>query len=106
LRAKYENDVKYARVHKRLLEGNSQRNPKWRETQINNALLAIKQVADSILLTNHAVLNNESYFNKTLQPLVYQNFNKAQLSLDSIATKQINSLIANEYIGEYRSVLN
>ncbi|MDR0917821.1 MAG: DEAD/DEAH box helicase family protein, partial [Oscillospiraceae bacterium] len=77
LRAKYENDVKYARVHKRLLEGNSQRNPKWREVQINTALLAIKQVADSILLTNHAVLNNESYFNKTLQPLVYQNFNKA-----------------------------
>ncbi len=104
LRAKYENDVKYARVHKRILEGNASRNPKWRETQINAALLGIKSTADGILLTNQAVLNNEAYFSRTLQPLVFTNFGSQSLALDSIATKQINGLVVGEYMGEYRSV--
>lgn len=104
LRAKYENDVKYARIHKRLLEGNAERNPKWRETQINAALLGIKHTADGILLTNQAVLNNEAYFSRTLQPLVFTQFGGQQLKLDSISTKQINGLIVGEYMGEYRSV--
>ena len=103
LRAKYENDVKYARIHKRILEGNAERNPKWRETQINAALLGIKHTADGILLTNQAVLNNEAYFARTLQPLVFTQFGDHQLKLDSIATKQINTLIVGEYMGEYRS---
>lgn len=104
LRAKYENDVKFARIHKRILEGNASRNPKWRETQINAALLGIKNTADGILLTNQAVLNNEAYFSRTLQPLVFTQFGNHKLPLDSIATKQINGLIVGEYMGEYRSV--
>lgn len=106
LRAKYENDVKYARIHKRLLEGNTERNPRWRETQINSALLGIKHTADGILLTNQAVLNNEAYFSRTLQPLVITNFGGQQLRLDSTASKQINGLIVGEYMGEYRGVAN
>lgn len=103
LRAKYQNDVKYTRIHKRILEGNVTRNPKWRETQINMALLGIKQTADGILLTNQAILNNEAYFSRTLQPLVFRQFGGQKLTLDSISTKQINSLIVSEYMGEYRS---
>ena len=106
LRAKYENDVKYARIHKRILEGNAERNPRWREIQINTALLAIKQTADGILLTNQAVLNNEAYFSRTLQPTVFKSFGSQELKLDSTATRQINSLIVGEYMGEYRSAVN
>ena len=104
LRVKYENDVKYARIHKRLLEGNAERNPKWREIQINAALLSIKHIADGILLTNQAVLNNEAYFARMLQQHIFTHFGNQQLKLDSITTKQINSLIVSEYMGEYRSV--
>jgi len=104
LRTKYENDAKFARIHKRILEGNVSRNPKWRETQINVALLGIKSKADSILLTNQAVLSNEAYFSRTLQPLVFTHFGDQQLKLDSTATKQINALVVDEYMGEYRSV--
>lgn len=106
LRAKYESDEKFTRVHKRLVEGNVERNPRWRETQINTALLGVKFSADDILLTNKAILNNEAYFSRTLQPLVYKKFKEQQLQLDSTATKQINSLIINEYMGEYRSMVN
>ena len=106
LRAKYEGDVKFARIHKRLLEGNANRNPKWREMQINVALLGIKVRADGILLTNQAVLNNEAYFSRTLQPLVLTHFGGQQLKLDSVTTKQINALVVDEYMGEYRSVAN
>jgi len=103
LRAKYENDVKYARTHKRIIEGNTERNPRWRETQINAALLWIKNVADGILLANQAVLNNDAYFSRTLQPLVFTSFSNHQLKLDSTTTKQINRLIVDEYMGEYGS---
>ena len=104
LRDKYECDVKFTRIHKRLLEGNASRNPKWREVQINAALLGIKSKADGILLTNQAVLSNEAYFSRTLQPLVFTHFGDQQLKLDSAATKQINALVVGEYMGEYRSV--
>ena len=104
LRAKYENDSKFARIHKRILEGNAALNPKWREVQINAALLGIKDKADNILLTNQAVLSNEAYFSRTLQPLVFTHFGNQQLRLDSTSTKQINALVVAEYMGEYRSV--
>jgi len=104
LRDKYEGDVKFTRIHKRLLEGNASRNPKWREMQINAALLGIKSKADDILLTNQAVLSNEAYFSRTLQSLVFTHFDSQKLQLDSTATKQINALVVGEYMGEYRSV--
>ncbi len=106
LRTKYESDEKFTRIHKRLVENNVDSKPRWREKQINAALLGIKYKADNILLTNQAILNNEAYFSRIMQPLVYEKFGEQKLQLDSTATKQINSLITNEYMGEYRSMVN
>jgi len=100
---KYKNDRKYARIHKRLLEGNAAPKNKWYETQINGALSNIKRDADDYLLTNHAVLENEPYFSRELQPHILAQFNVQNIKLDSTTAKQINGLIVNEYMSEYRS---
>jgi type I restriction enzyme R subunit len=104
LLGKYGGDPKYARIHKRLLESNATRKPPWRETEINAALLAIKNATDGILTTNEAVLSNEAYFANTLQGLVFKEFGGQKLKLDSVSTKQINGLVVGEYIREYRGV--
>jgi type I restriction enzyme R subunit len=63
LKAKYEKDTKYARMHKRIIERGliSQR-----ESEICNTLIQIKAQADNKLLINNNILNNESYFDKAI----------------------------------------
>jgi type I restriction enzyme R subunit len=67
LKAKYENDVKFTRVHKRLVEKEI---PEWnkRESSINKALLCIKHNTDSQLLLNRVLLENEAFFAGNIQP--------------------------------------
>jgi type I restriction enzyme R subunit len=100
LRAKYENDMKYARIHKRLFENNNN----WRETQILEALLLIKHQADEYLLKNFDVLNNEGYFKGYLQRLVIPNFEKQlKLKLANDIAVKINELIVSEYLKEFKN---
>ena len=62
LKAKYENDAKYARMHKRILEkGNISK----RESEICETLLDIKKQADDKVLINTKLLENESYFDQS-----------------------------------------
>src|SRR4030095_5176393 len=59
LKAKYENDAKYARMHKRIIErGNISK----RESDICDSLIGIKKHVDEKVLINTQMLNNESYF--------------------------------------------
>ena len=102
LRAKYQNDVKYARIHKRLIE---KKIPEWgnREVAINQALLNIKQTTDSQLLLNRALLENEAFFAGNIQGEIIKQFTNEKLDLDAETAKQIDGLIVAEYMNEYRS---
>lgn len=99
LRAKYSNDAKYARVHKRLMErgGISET-----ERKIHEALSGIKLTADEHVLQNTQILNNESYFEKMMMPLVIDHFKKQQsINLDPEASRYINGLVVKEYMNEF-----
>ena len=100
LKAKYEQDEKFTRVHKRLLE----KYPAWggRLLNINQALLGIKNGTDDRILHQNAVLNNEPYFAKGVQPLVISFFENNGLKLDGTTARQINELVVAEYMKEYR----
>jgi len=98
IKYKYHDDEKFARIHKRIVE----QNPEWRLTGINRALLGIKNEADERILHQRALLGNETYFTRTLQPIVVTSFNNNSLTLDLPAARQINSLVVNEYLKEYR----
>ena len=101
LKAKYENDAKYTRLHKRIIErGNISK----RESDICEALLDIKKQADEKVLINSKLLNNESYFEKLLMQMVIDNFSKTKIKLESESAKYINNLIAKEYINEYQGI--
>ena len=98
LKAKYDHDEKFARVHKRIAE----KKPDWKMININLALLGIKRETDDRILHQKAVLNNEPYFAQSVQPLVISGFGGNALKLDSITARRINDLIVGEYMKEYR----
>jgi len=100
LKAKYEHDEKFTRIHKRIVE----KKPEWKMTSINQALLGIKHKTDDQILYQKAILNNEPYFAQGVQPLVITDFGSNALKLDPTTARQINDLIVAEYMKEFRGV--
>jgi len=99
LKAKYNNDPKYARIHKRLVEKG---NISEKESQIFEALQSVKQDADLQVLQNTKLLKNERYFSNQMMRLVIDQFkNKNKIPLNAEASKYINNLVVNEYINEF-----
>jgi type I restriction enzyme, R subunit len=98
LKAKYENDAKYARTHKRILEkGNISK----RESEICDTLTDIKKQVDNKVLINTQMLNNESYFDQLMIQMLISSFGKNKIPLDSQSAKFINTCLVKEYINEY-----
>lgn len=101
LQAKYENDAKYARIHKRLLEkGTVSR----KASAIHSTLMGIKQKADEQVLLNARLLDNDAYFDKMIMPMVVSGFGRAKIDLDPETAYYINSCVVQEYLNEYRGV--
>lgn len=99
LRDKYQNDKKYARIHKRILEN---KELSFKESMIFEALMGIKERADDQVLNNIKILNNEEYFNKEMIRLVIEEFkNRQKLQLNSDTSKYINNLVVKEYLNEF-----
>jgi type I restriction enzyme R subunit len=98
LKAKYEHDEKFTRIHKRVVEMNHE----WKLINVNNALLGIKRETDERILYQYAVLDNEPFFAQSIQPLVIKSFGNNSLKLDTAAARQINGLVVGEYMKEYR----
>jgi type I restriction enzyme R subunit len=101
LKAKYENDAKYARVHKRVLEKG---NVSKRESEIHETLLEIKARTDEKVLLNTKLLNNEGYFSQQLIQLVIGAFDKIKVALEPDSARFINGLLVREYVNEYQGI--
>jgi type I restriction enzyme R subunit len=102
LKAKYDNDEKYARLHKRLMEKDPLTES---ESKLFEALQGLKKEADTLILQNSNVLENESYIETMMMRMVINQLNtKAQFGLDVEKSKRINSLIVKEYINEYHGI--
>ena len=99
LRHKYQGDVKYTRIHKRLSESS---NFTKTERQLFEALISVKSQADDHVLKNTQLLNNESYFERMMQPIVISEFyNRQNIKLTPDATRTINHLVVSEYMNEF-----
>ena len=102
LRAKYDQDVKYVRIHKRLLESEKLA---VTERKIYEALRGLKTKADDLILQNTKILNNESYFSQKMIGLLIDQFkNQQKIDINAEISKYINSLIVKEYINEYNRI--
>lgn len=99
LRQKYHGDAKYTRIHKRLIERGDMSDS---ERKIFEALTGIKQDADEQVLLNTQILDNESFFERTMMPLVINRFMKQQqIKLNPDASRYINHLVVAEYLKEF-----
>ena len=99
LRAKYANDEKYARLHKRLLEKGQ---PTDNERKLFEALSAFKAEADARISQNARILTNEAFAKAEMTRLIIEQLkNKHQLPLTAESTQFINTLVMKEYLAEF-----
>ncbi len=101
LRAKYDHDRKYARMHKRIWE---RQTISKRESELYEALLGVKLDVDAKVLLNQNMLNNDAFFEALVMPNVIGSFGKAKVKLDPDSAHYINGLLVKEYMGEYQAV--
>ncbi|MCF7819859.1 MAG: DEAD/DEAH box helicase family protein [Candidatus Pacebacteria bacterium] len=100
LKAKYENDEKYARIHKRILE---ERNVDAREITIFETLTDIKKQADQKVLDNARMIQNEDYFIKFMSPIVIGSFENHGIKLDNKSADLINNCATQEYLYDFNN---
>ena len=108
MRQKYQGDAKYSRIHKRLQERQeTNQDISDSERKIFEALISVKQDADEQVLNNSQILDNESYFERQMMPLVLNRFYKEQqIKLNADTSKYINHLVVAEYLKEYNTGAN
>lgn len=100
LKAKYDNDDKYARIHKRLSEKGTLNT---KESQLHRALMQVKSQVDEIISNQEEMVKNEAYFKKYLLKLVVDEFKKKEnINIDFSTTEKINQLISQEYLQQYQ----
>jgi type I restriction enzyme R subunit len=101
LRAKYQGDAKYTRIHKRLLERGTLSET---ERSLCEALSGVKQQADDQVLQNTQLLANEAFFERMMMPLVIGEFQtQRKIKLNPDASRAINQLVVTEYRTEFAS---
>jgi type I restriction enzyme R subunit len=99
IKAKYENDAKYARIHKRLMEKGDLTKS---ESQLFEALKDLKEDADNHILQNAKILENESFVKKMMVRLVIDQFKtKHHIQLNADNFNFINNLVVKEYMNEF-----
>ncbi|QIL91941.1 type I restriction endonuclease subunit R [Microbulbifer sp. SH-1] len=105
LRQKYHGDVKYTRIHKRLQERqHGDKDISESERRIFTALTGVKQDADEQVLNNSQILENESYFERQMMPLVVKRFmDEQKINLTPNASDYINHLVVAEYLKEFHT---
>ena len=98
LKLKYDNDAKYARIHKRLMEKDPLTN---NEIKLFEALKSLKKRTDDELLNNSNLLENETYVKKMISRLIIEEFNNNfKFDIDASKTELLNNLVTQEYMNE------
>ena len=98
IKAKYENDAKYARIHKRLMEKDPLTDS---ERKLFEVLCELKEEVDNQILQNAKILENESYVEKMIARLVIGEFKKQDIPLDINKSKRVINLVSQEYMNEH-----
>jgi len=98
LKAKYKNDPKFVRTHKRVMESGSLSK---RESEVFETLMEIKKQADEKILINQRLLENDSFFDQLMRKTVIDGFDSTNVKLDAKSAQFINACLVKEYLNEY-----
>lgn len=102
LKAKYNNDEKYARLHKRLMEKDPLTDS---ESKLFDALNGLKIAIDNQIQQNSKMLDNENFIKQMIPPLIFDEFEDKQgIELEIESVEMINQLIVKEYMNEYQGI--
>lgn len=97
--AKYNNDKKYARLHKRLMEKDPLTDS---ESKLFEALNGLKIEVDKQVEKNAKMLDNEDFIKGLIPPIIFNVFeDKHHIELEVESAELINQLIVKEYMNEY-----
>lgn len=91
---KYENDIKFVRVHKRLKEAKFDN---LQDLELNKLLLEIKHQIDEMLVKSYKLMDNVPYFMGSIKPIIMK---VAIANGINIKIEQID-FIANNILEEY-----
>lgn len=101
---KFNDDVKYLRIHKRIREENSKRKREnkniiisEKETVILETLLKMKEYIDEDIYNRNDILNKSAYFTQT----VMQHISKNLKNLDTKSSSEDKNFICNKIVKEY-----
>jgi type I restriction enzyme R subunit len=97
LAAKYENDPKFARIHKRIRE--NRMDVFTTDTALHEVLIDIKHKTDVKVLVNQDILKNEDFFAEQTGSTVLEILEKKGI-LDLDIIRFINKTLVNEYVME------
>lgn len=105
---KYRGDAKFARVHKRIQEENSERrkhneNPivSQQDTEILDLLISIKEDVDQKVYDRNDILKKDAYFEKTVMVLVSASLDKMKIENERNDRVFIMSRIVKQYLEQY-----
>jgi type I restriction enzyme R subunit len=97
LAAKYENDTKFARIHKRIREKDM---PVLKsDIALHEVLIDIKHRTDNLVLNNRDILKNQDYFAEETKATILNVLEEKGIR-DLAVIRFINSTLVNEYFIE------
>jgi len=95
--AKYKNDVKYMRTHKRIKATPSLIGS---DPVIFNVLMGIKVAVDQKVLKNQHMMDNHAYFTREIMPEIIQSCRNSGVQPAASQVKFIETCISGEYFAE------
>lgn len=97
LAAKYSGDVKYMRTHKRIMGSP----PSLADAiTVHRILMTVKTETDNQIAHNENILDNEEYFIKSLQPIIYKACIGENVKPERQQLLFIDNCLSKEYISE------
>lgn len=112
---KYNDDVKFARVHKRIREENAERGKRQpkdepiisdSDTAILNSLLIIKHTIDEQVYDRNDILKKDAYFETTVMQLITKSLNELHIANKRDDRVFIQSRISKQYLDQYHAQYN
>ena len=107
---KYNNDAKFARVHKRIREENAQRKSKGQfpiisdfDESIMEFLKLLKADIDQKIFDRNDILKNDAYFEKTVMSQVKQGMDALNLKGTREDRLFIQARISSQYLSQYNA---
>lgn len=95
--AKYGNDAKFMRTHKRLKETPP---PVGSDPIIFGILMGVKELVDQKVLRNQRIMDNHAYFSQEIMPTIIQSCRTHGVHPTLDQVRYIDTCISNEYFAE------